>query len=111
LATTHRPPAVGHWVARKREFNKTPSIIEDVRKYGKEWRDWWIALQPEWRGTTWPLRRSGGTASEAWGETAKGGRNGFEILLVSSTWWYRLAADDRAARREWESVIEDVRWV
>ncbi|KAI0043216.1 hypothetical protein FA95DRAFT_1463018, partial [Auriscalpium vulgare] len=87
LATTDRPDAVKFWVARKREMEKTPSIIKDARAFGKGWRAWWIALQPEWRGTTWPLRRSGGAASEAWTETAKGGRNGFEILLISVIWW------------------------
>ncbi|KAI0040688.1 hypothetical protein FA95DRAFT_1462598, partial [Auriscalpium vulgare] len=86
VSTKGRPAEVPYWVQRKRDFTKPPEI-RNARAFGGKWRAWWVALQPEWRGTAWPLQRSGGTTSEDWAETAKGGRNGFETILIALTWW------------------------
>ncbi|KAI0045477.1 hypothetical protein FA95DRAFT_1495406, partial [Auriscalpium vulgare] len=84
LAATGRPVQLSRWVSR-RDYSKSP-VIDDVKAFTASWRAWWIGLQPEWRGSKWPLAREV-RASEAWSDCRKGGRNGFAIVLITLSWW------------------------
>ncbi|KAI0055347.1 hypothetical protein BV25DRAFT_1768364, partial [Artomyces pyxidatus] len=86
LAATGRPSQVSHWIGRGHDFLKTPDIGKPL-EFATVWRNWWIRLQPDWRGNKWPLARSGGAPSEDWAETLKCGRNGFEVILITLSWW------------------------
>ncbi|KAI0054696.1 hypothetical protein BV25DRAFT_1816697, partial [Artomyces pyxidatus] len=109
LATKNRPSQIPHWVSRGRRFEKPPEVGKPA-EFMVVWRKWWIALQPEWRGDDWPLSRTGATGEETWEETLKGGRNGFEMILVSLSWWGAVAKTEKQ-KREWELAVEDVQWV
>ncbi|KAI0039071.1 hypothetical protein FA95DRAFT_1458674, partial [Auriscalpium vulgare] len=109
LLTTNRPGQIAYWTNRGRHFDK-PAVIEDVAEFADSWRSWWTHLQPEWRAGDWPLRRTGAREDEDWMELRKGGRNGFEMILVSMSWWFS-AAEPGTERNEWESALEDVNWV
>ena len=74
-------------------------------KYTTQWHTWWITLQLAWRGAVWPLKRTPGQ-TEGWDDIAKGGKNGFLIILLSLSWWV-LKAEGDVEKREGESVIEE----
>lgn len=83
--------------------------------YAKDYRTWWMYLQPEWRkeGDVWPMKRDV-PDGEQWREIVKGGKNGFYLLLVGLCWWKTMADevdDGTELRGELDSVVEDVRWV
>ncbi|KAI0061780.1 hypothetical protein BV25DRAFT_1804975, partial [Artomyces pyxidatus] len=109
LATAGRPSQVGHWISRGRDFAKPPDVGKPT-EFAAIWRKWWTKLQPDWRGVTWPLDRTGAGPSEDWAELLKSGRSGFEVIVITLSWWLKVVSTDKQ-RREWESAVEDVAWV
>ncbi|TDL13570.1 hypothetical protein BD410DRAFT_687863, partial [Rickenella mellea] len=83
-----------------------------LAEFGTSWRNWWKGLQPEWRdgGKDWPLERYLARANdEGWSHVARGGKNGFHIVIVTLLWWIK-AAEEPADIRAWWSALEDVEW-
>ncbi|KAI0038914.1 hypothetical protein FA95DRAFT_1127559 [Auriscalpium vulgare] len=107
LSTTSRPAEVARWLRSRN--NSKPPLIKDVEDFANRWRLWWIGLQPEWRGSEWPLTRES-HPSEEWTHCKIGGRNGFGLVLMTLSWWYGAAMTE-TEQREWESALEDVSWV
>ncbi|TFY83665.1 hypothetical protein EWM64_g348 [Hericium alpestre] len=85
LNTKARPSSVGTWVSRGRLFSKPPDL-GTFAECTASWHRWWISLQPEWHGKSWPLTRTGGPVHEPWTETLKGSRNRFEMVLITLSW-------------------------
>ncbi|KAI0040345.1 hypothetical protein FA95DRAFT_1502991 [Auriscalpium vulgare] len=109
LSTTDRPTQVKFWTNRGRQFDKPPTVGK-AKEFAALWRKWWVGLQPEWRGTTWPLARPASVPTDGWGEVLKGGSNGFIIILITLSWWCG-ASKTQSEQNEWASAIEDVGWV
>ena len=113
LETKNRPLEYKTWIGRGRDY--TPMMKVDST-FPDHSREWWKTLQPEWRKATdtWPMAReipSG--VDEDWATLARGGKNGFGMVLVGLVWWYSFAQDEETstATDELESAIEDVKWV
>ncbi|TDL14370.1 hypothetical protein BD410DRAFT_690423, partial [Rickenella mellea] len=115
LDTKHRPAQVSTWIRSGRPYNKVPPIA-DPAEYGNSWRKWWKGLQPKWRdaGVDWPLRdgiagTEGAWTGEKWPGVAKGGKNGFHIVIVTLVWWNSVATEP-ADRRAFAVALVDVEW-
>lgn len=82
--------------------------------FPENWRVWWKALQPGWRteNDMWPMSRTA-PVDEDWSSLAKGGKNGFAMILFGLVWWACVADEckDAAMKDELESAVEDVKWV
>lgn len=59
------------------------------------------------KGVAWPLVRED-RRDERWGSLAKGGTNGFILILCLIAWWWKEGKGTVAA--EVESFMEDVEW-
>ncbi|TDL19765.1 hypothetical protein BD410DRAFT_694689, partial [Rickenella mellea] len=90
LGKKNRPEEVSVWIRNGRPYNKPPEIFS-VTEYADYWQKWWTALQPAWRsdrGEDWPLSRDLKEAiGERWPGVAKGGKNGFHMIIVTLLWW------------------------
>ncbi|KAI0037316.1 hypothetical protein FA95DRAFT_1466964, partial [Auriscalpium vulgare] len=109
LSTKDRPTQVKFWTNRGRNVDKPPTVGKG-KEFAALWRAWWIGMQPEQQGVTWPLARPTVVPTEGWDELLKGGNNGFVIILFTLSWWCGAAKTD-AEQNEWASAIEDVEWV
>jgi hypothetical protein len=95
---------VAWWIQRARKG--TPPI-PDVGEFTDQWRDWWRALNPEWRGGDGgEMRREDG---REWDVLKVPGVNGLLSVLMCLRWWKgELAgADDKG----WKEAVADVTWV
>lgn len=91
------------------ELKDLPYDTRNVVKFGTKVRNWWIVLQPSYRGSDWPLRRDV-RDDEDWAELIKGGKNGFKMILVAMNWWLRGVRTD-SETNEALSVLEDIVFV
>ena len=88
-----------------------PVINSKARRnaYGSSIREWWTALQPEWRaeGITWPIRCEAPDGAD-WSCLCIRGPNGIFLAVMALAWWVVSAdgKDDGAFE-----VVQDVVWV
>lgn len=87
-----------------------------IRPYTAIWKMWWLALQPDWRGTEqWPFDRSVTLQAEDWTPLLRGGSNGTYLIIVSLGWLLAAASKVRTDRpNDWQdalTILEDVEWV
>ena len=68
-----------------------------------------MSLQDAERGDSWPLAKDKDVAYD-WSELTKGGRNGFFLLLLALSWWYKLLRTDNEKASFKEAVV-DTTWV
>ncbi len=88
-----RPALVSRW-ARSCGDISSPAHIEDVGKFGEEWRAWYRSLLPKSRvgRKSWPPLKKAPADALEWDDLQKGSKGGFVILLVSLSWWMAQAA-------------------
>ena len=91
-----------------RKLNRYLKILKPA-DYITMWCQWWSSLQPNWRleGVTWPLSRNiprGGQVSTF----AFSGPNGFFLIILSLSWWGKMAADGLVDSDEFETAVDDV---
>lgn len=111
LPTKLRPREISWWMKNNRKLNRYPKILKPA-DYIISWRQWWSKLQPDWRleGAAWPLSRDipvGGQVSMF----AYSGPNGFFLIILSLSWWGKMAADGLVDAEELETAVDDVLWV
>ncbi|KAI0762071.1 hypothetical protein BC629DRAFT_1294269 [Irpex lacteus] len=109
LPTKYRPPEIKWWIGRGRPYEKIPPIT-DVKRYGVEWKAWWTALQPEWRGSSLGQVVPADEDIE-WGSLRRGGCNAVFLVILSLGWWWSLLPADSRDREEVEELMRDVSWV
>jgi hypothetical protein len=105
LPTASRPEEVSWWIKRKKSINLPPPI-ENAAEFGATWKQWWTAMQPEWRKgeplvTTVP-------ADADWTPLIHGGSNGLSLVVVALSWWVS-ATDVHSV--DISDAIHDVKWV
>ena len=105
LSKVGRPEIVDRWIANGRK--STPQV-SDVTAFAKEWKAWWIDLQPESREGERLLRIA--TPGESWDIQRKGGINGFFNIVVSMSWWCS-AVKTTAQKKLLSDMADDVAWV
>lgn len=81
-----------------------------MRVLVRQWRDWWMDLQPEIRGNAWPLRDGLEEEDVDWGSLSVGGRLGIFMVIMSLSWCLHHAKGV-ADRRDVAENIADVTWV
>ncbi|KAI0083031.1 hypothetical protein BDY19DRAFT_871156, partial [Irpex rosettiformis] len=88
LPTKNRPEEVKYWLGRGRPYAKPPPIA-DAKRFGVEWKAWWLGLQPSWRGgKMWPLPQVVAAQDDVdWGALRRGGCNGLFLAVLSLGWW------------------------
>ncbi|KAJ6451813.1 hypothetical protein C8R47DRAFT_916658, partial [Mycena vitilis] len=96
-----RPKEVKDWVGRARHYTPT---IADADAFGEVWWDWWVDINPSWRGKRRPMNRFEGSS---WSCMDYPGQNGFLNILMCLKWW-RDAMETES--RDWKDAIEDVTW-
>ncbi|KAJ7116745.1 hypothetical protein C8R46DRAFT_930984 [Mycena filopes] len=96
-----RPKEVGDWVSRAR--NHTP-IVANADDLGVRWWNWWLDINPIWRGTMRPLTRQTG----GWASMDYRGQNGFLNVMMSLKWWRDALKE---VSPDWEEAVGDVSWV
>ncbi|EMD31062.1 hypothetical protein CERSUDRAFT_78405 [Gelatoporia subvermispora B] len=105
-----RPPAISHWQAYGRHYEKTPPMIKDAGETGCAFLKWWNVLQPPFRDTSqWPYPRYRDGESY-WGLVAGGGKNGM-FLVILYLWWWSQVTNTPDERGEFRAAVRDVKWV
>lgn len=87
-------------------MKKIPAI-QDENQYATQWRNWWEALQPDWR-TFDEDGRLEQVGSGEWGALDHPGKNGVLMVLLSLMWWQDIATSQTL--HDWNHAARDVAW-
>ncbi|KAJ7040208.1 hypothetical protein C8F04DRAFT_1253967 [Mycena alexandri] len=101
FSTNGRPGEIHTWIKNARKV--TPKI-EDVPAFIRNFKSWWLGLNPEWRVRDGVLVKEG---VGSWEEMRQPGANGFLGVLIALRWW--LEADGES--EDWKAMLDDVTWV
>ncbi|PPQ76823.1 hypothetical protein CVT26_002422 [Gymnopilus dilepis] len=107
LGSTHRPPAISHWIQRARRPAYRPDV--DVSKFQAAFWKWWIGLQPEWRAIEADAtsREVGGE----WDDLDKAGANGLASVMAGLFFWGYPLHEQGGEMTSWKLAVADVCWV
>ncbi|KAJ7712967.1 hypothetical protein DFH07DRAFT_691429, partial [Mycena maculata] len=87
-------------------------VVQDPKKYVRDWWGWWGGLQPEWRTKdsegTWVIR---GDYGKEWDVLSFWGINGTLSVVASVYFWGCSVQGDSAELEEWECAANDVAWI
>ena len=105
LPTIDRPEEIHWWIKRKKPVSLPPRV-DKPSEFGLTWKNWWTAMQPEWRKGD-PLVKTA-PADVDWALLMRGGSNGLALVVMSLSWW--VGAVD-APDLDLSVAIDDVNWV
>ncbi|KAJ7755034.1 hypothetical protein DFH07DRAFT_743483 [Mycena maculata] len=77
LVAKKRPKEIGDWIQRARKY--TPPM-PDTADFESRWWDWWVEINPAWRGKTVPMLRA---RDGPWLLMEVYGQNGFLNVLTA----------------------------
>ena len=103
LATADCPDAILQWKKRARSSTWRPDI-PNVASFEREFRTWWISLQPTWRVSEGTII-AGGRGD--WDILRKSGQNGLVCVLVGLFYWGTAVQDNENGRKGWAEHVED----
>ena len=103
LGTAGRPDCIFQWKKRARSSTWRPDI-SNVSTFEREFRAWWISLQPTWRVSEGKIV-SGGKGD--WDVLRKPGLNGLICMLVGLFYWGTFVQTDKSQHRGWVELVED----
>jgi hypothetical protein len=104
LSAKKRPDIIGMWIGRGRSVAWRP-VISDLSAFVKEFREWWVTLQPDWRVSNGKLLVN--AVDGDWEPLRRPGRNGLLSVLAALFYW-GLAVNGKPGRRtEWISAVKD----
>ncbi|KAJ7863885.1 hypothetical protein B0H13DRAFT_2353935 [Mycena leptocephala] len=114
IDTTHRPWAVGDWLARSRQWDRSMPLgflgaEETEGTWVASWWKWWVSLQPEER--VYSDLKLAQPSRASWEKlVTMHGKNGLLQLMVTLLWWGDLVGDGEDACRyvEWTKAVDDV---
>ncbi|KZP10388.1 hypothetical protein FIBSPDRAFT_758443 [Athelia psychrophila] len=118
FAAKGRPAQLDAWVRSGRgSKGKAPPHVSSASTFAVAWWEWWLALQPEWRGSARPLFR--GPFGEDWEVLATPGANAMLGALACLYWWgcnvQGVASEapvvDVGGVEEWLDAVEDMNYV
>ena len=76
------------------------------------WNEWWLAIQPSWRGSAWPLNMdTPSDGNEDWATLRRGGPNGIFLVVIALAWWLAEAIEAGEALDNVKRAVNDVEWV
>ena len=105
LPTIDHPEEIHWWIKRKKPVS-LPPCVDKPSEFGLTWKNWWTAMQPEWRKGD-PLVKTA-PADMDWALLMCGGSNGLALVVMSLSWW--VGAVD-APDVDLSVAIDDVNWV
>ena len=106
LAPQGRPFAVGEWISRARPSTWRP-IIESVPKYEASFREWWLAIQPDWRLEDGRLVHE--RVAGDWESLRLPGINGVVSIMVALFYWGMEVLEVSRGQSRWVSAVEECR--
>lgn len=93
----------------KRHKQQNPTV--NASEFGVAWHVWWKLMQPEWRRRDQDLLLNRDVPSgETWEILARGGSNGFFLVVICLSWWFQGFQSTEPTDEFWSSV-NDVTWV
>ena len=110
LPTTHRPAAVGWWTSRARPDKIPPGASDNPQKFRNEVVEWWISMQPDWRGAL----KCGKTnrVDGSWECLYQPGINGLLNVVILVYWWSKaLEGGTKSSNAAYHWLAADVTWV
>lgn len=112
---TARPEEINTWLKNGRKFSAMPDVTNTVDAFGETWTNWWVHLQPKWRGKAPPFSTDAPEGAD-WSSLQKGGPNGFFLVLLAYCWWGSACIDGKGneiqpAFSKWFESFVDMEWV
>ena len=105
LPPNHRPQAIGEWIQRARSPTWRPDIT-NIPKFEKDFRAWWLFLQPKWWvGVKGTIRNE--SIDGNWDALWKPGLNGVVSLLAALFYWGRVAQKNAKHCEVWVAHVEE----
>ena len=112
------PSHVEWWIGRARRYDKSPPITCKDKKgrtyeLGPGWNAWWLAIQPGWRGSEWPLSKDipADSGDDIWATLHRAGRNGIFLVIITLAWWLAVSVEAADALDDLKRAVDDVEWV
>jgi hypothetical protein len=104
LSVENAPLELFVWEQKMHQnVSRVPAITNPIH-FQESVRNWWISLQPQWRG---PLLATHHVPDDVdWGGLRVGGPSGIFLVIVCLSWWIPM---DNSAHLI--SLIQDVTWV
>lgn len=97
-----------------RLYEKLPKI-KSPSQFSVAWKKWWVSLQPPSRTigdvTPWPLPKIEPVDATEWGSVARGGCNGFFLVVLTLAWWMWAVLNENTNPDAVMEALEDVGWV
>ncbi|KAK7024162.1 SERTA domain-containing protein 3 [Paramarasmius palmivorus] len=106
LSTTNRPPEVSMWYKRRRACWNPE--LEDLERFGREFKGWFQACSPPWRvpkkaGTAMVKKQSGD-----WDCMRVMGPNGIVSFLVCLCWWKLAIGNTGQGEEAFSAALDEV---
>ncbi|KAJ7720534.1 hypothetical protein B0H16DRAFT_1336020 [Mycena metata] len=109
--TDGRPIQVGNWIQYARRGVVKPAIA-DVKRFGQEWWDWWLLMNPNWRQSLPLGRLEQARGGEGWDAVDHSGPNGILNAIICLRWWKDALEQGNAEQeKEWKLAVNEVIWV
>ena len=113
MPTEYRPEEVRVWMKKHRSFEKLPTHIKSSQ-FAVAWKQWWMYLQPPCRmlaDGSWPPPQNVPEDPSEWDRVARGGNNGFFLVILTLAWWLYAVAQEGSDMEDLEHAVKDVSWV
>jgi hypothetical protein len=103
LTAKNRPTLVSQWIGggRRPTFNPT---ISDPAHFEKQFRRWWLTIQPEWRVSNGKLVKD---MEGDWDSLRRPGKNGLLSVLAALFYWGLSVKNKSGAKKAWKRAVED----
>lgn len=99
------PDELTWWQEKARQnVAKQPTI--SLPGFGDSVRNWWLELQPEWRG---PALSRDTPADHLWFGFKVGGPGGLFLVVMCMSWWLPFVTADDI--NDFTSLANDITWV
>ncbi|KAF7966208.1 hypothetical protein HWV62_39670 [Athelia sp. TMB] len=118
----NKPQELADWVRDGRGRRLKP-LVKDAEVMEKAWWDYWLAIQPTWRGIARPLATTPYSdlppGLDCWDPLTCPGPNGLLGVVMCLYWWGctakgitpDIAEDKRGTVEGWESAVTEVTYV
>jgi hypothetical protein len=105
LCGTGRPKCIGSWIGVGCSTTWRP-VLPKTSAFEKEFRQWWISLQPDWRVSEEGSIISGASEGD-WGKLRKPGLNGIQGALAALFYWGLEVKRNVRQHKGWVVHVED----
>ncbi|KAH8089857.1 hypothetical protein BXZ70DRAFT_1011336 [Cristinia sonorae] len=110
ISTAGRPRELSQ--RDSRHYKTSKLSVASLPAFVSGWRIWYIQLQPEWRGRTWPLSRCSLDDDESsWVPLQQAGPCGLFLVVLGLAWWIQALPDANVRDQEVMDAIADLLWV